>query len=89
MDDFYRMAWNEYLLKCYAWERMELEKWRKVRLIAFEARVGSHVDPKTLPRTIEQYMPLDKEKKKATNEAKELLRKEREEYLKRKKNEKK
>ena len=81
------MAWCEYLLKCYAWERMEREKWRKVRLIAFEARVGSHVDPKTLPRTIEQYMPLDGKKtvSRVPRSEIEALKREREQILKNKK----
>ena len=48
LEEFYDMPWCEYL-KCFAWARMEKEKWRHTRLIAFESRIGSHLDPKGLP----------------------------------------
>jgi hypothetical protein len=64
MDDFYSMPWNEYLIKCFAWARMEREKWKHTRLIAYEAKIGSHLNPKSLPRSIEAYMPLGKDGKK-------------------------
>ena len=81
LDEFYDMPWNEYLIKCFAWSRMEREKWRHTRLIAWEAKTGSHLDPKTLPKTIEQYLPIDGKSKRKRNEAfetaKEEMRKER------------
>lgn len=73
------MPWCEYLIKCFAWARMEKEKWRHTRLIAFESRIGSHLDPKGLPKSIDAYMPLDVKKKNPIFEqAKAELRKERE-----------
>ena len=73
------MPWCEYLIKCFAWARMEKEKWRHTRLIAFEARIGSHLDPKGLPKSIDAYMPLDvKRKNPIFEQAKAELRKERE-----------
>ena len=72
------MPWCEYLIKCFAWSRMEKEKWKHTRLIAYEARIGSHLDPKTLPKTIENYLPLETRKKnRKFDDAKEELRKER------------
>ena len=72
------MSWNEYLIKCFAWGRMEKEKWRHTRLIAYEARIGSHLDPKGLPKTIDSYMQLDtKKKNRKFDMAKEELRNER------------
>lgn len=73
MEEFYDMAWCEYLIKCQAWQRIEKEKWRHTRLIAFESKIGSHLNPKSLPRTIEKYLPLDgKRKRKVSKEIREL-----------------
>jgi hypothetical protein len=73
MEEFYDMPWCEYLIKCQAWQRIEKEKWRHTRLIAFESKIGSHLNPKSLPRTIENYLPLDgKRKRKVSNEIREL-----------------
>jgi hypothetical protein len=37
---------------------METEKWRRARMIGFNARIGSHIDPKHLPKSEEQFLPL-------------------------------
>lgn len=80
MEEFYDMPWCEYLIKCYAWKRMEKEKWKHTRLIAFESKIGPHLNPKTLPRSIENYMPLDGKKSKVSPEMRELYKKRMEEY---------
>lgn len=81
------MPWCEYLIKCYAWNRMETEKWKQARMIAFNARVGSHLDPKHLPKNEESFLPLQEtHRKKASKESLERLRQEREMFLKQKKN---
>lgn len=81
MEEFYDMPWCEYLIKCQAWQRIEKEKWRHTRLIAFESRIGSHLNPKSLPRTIEKYLPLDgKRKRKVSNEIRELYERRMAEY---------
>lgn len=75
------MAWNEYILKCFAWSRMERNKWEHTRLIAWESKVGSHLDYKTLPRSIEEYLPLGGQRSKTRSvehqQAMEALRRER------------
>lgn len=85
LEEFYDMPWCEYLIKCYAWERMERERWRHTRLIAYESRIGSHLNPKSLPTNIESYMPLERGKKKnkksqAVLDGLEQLKKERDEF---------
>lgn len=81
MDDLYTLSWNEYLIKCLAWQRMERAKWEHTRLIAFESKVGSHLDYKTLPRSIEDYLPLEGKQSKTKSvehqQAMEALRRER------------
>lgn len=43
---------------------MERDKWYHTRLIAFESMRGSHLASKSLPRSIDAYLPLDKNKSK-------------------------
>jgi len=44
LEDFYNMGWNEYLIKCYAYNRMTtnaaLERWQQTRFIAFHSRMA-------------------------------------------------
>ena len=56
-------------------------------MIAYEARIGSHLDPKSLPRTIEQYMPIDGKKtaSRVPRSEIEALKREREQILKKNK----
>ncbi len=72
LHDFYDMPWCEYLIKSYAYQRLEKEKYRHTRFIAFHALIGPHVPPKTLPKTIEQFMPLGDYQR--TNRASENLK---------------
>jgi hypothetical protein len=62
LEEFYEMPWCEFLIKSYAYSRMQEEKLRHTRLIAYSAQIGSHLDPKKLPRTIDQFMPIGNEK---------------------------
>ena len=62
LEEFYEMPWCEFLIKSYAYSRMQEEKLRHTRLIAYSAQIGSHLDPKKLPRSIDQFMPIGNEK---------------------------
>ena len=74
------MPWCEYLIKSVAYNRMAKEEWRKFRLVAYNARIGSHLDPKSLPRNEHDFMPIDKvEKSDALERTLEELRKARKE----------
>jgi len=77
------MAWNEYILKCFAWARMERNKWEHTRLIAWESKIGSHLDPKKLPKSIDSYLPLNgkqKRKSKVSDEMRALYEEELKKY---------
>ena len=37
---------------------MQEEKLRHTRLIAYSSQIGSHLDPKKLPRSIDQFMQI-------------------------------
>lgn len=64
LEEFWEMAWCEFLIKSYAYGRIQEEKLRHTRLIAYSAQIGSHLDPKKLPKSIEDFMPIDRKKKK-------------------------
>ena len=64
LEEFYDMPFCEFLIKSYAFNRMQNERLRHTRLIAFSAQIGSHLDPKKMPKSIEQFMPIGSERKK-------------------------
>ena len=43
---------------------MDKNDWYKVREIAYASLIGSHSDPKKLPKTKNNFIPLDLEDKK-------------------------
>lgn len=61
LEEFYEMPWCEFLIKSYAYNRMQEEKLRHTRLIAYSSQIGSHLDPKKLPRSIDQFMQIGNE----------------------------
>lgn len=61
LEEFYEMPWCEFLIKSYAYNRMQEEKLRHTRLVAYSAQIGSHLDPKKLPRSIDQFMKIGSE----------------------------
>jgi hypothetical protein len=52
------MSFAEFQIRLFAWERLEARAWDKVRFIAWFAMKGSHLDPKSMPKTITQFMKL-------------------------------
>ena len=91
LEEFYEMPWCEFLIKSYAYNRMQEEKLRHTRLVAYSAQIGSHLDPKKLPRSIDQFMKIGSEnnsdknsdnpdKKPIFDDMKELFRKRMSEY---------
>lgn len=87
LEEFYEMPWCEFLIKSYAYNRMQEEKLRHTRLVAYSAQIGSHLDPKKLPRSIDQFMKIgnEKEVEKSNKSAifddmKELFKKRMQEY---------
>jgi hypothetical protein len=48
------------------YKRAELNDWKKVREISYYSLIGSHMNPKRLPKSIQKFMPLEGEKKDKT-----------------------
>lgn len=64
-------------MKAQAYRRIEKEKWRRARLIAFYSMIGSHLDPKKLPKSEENWLRIDAPSRKQHNknlEALEIMR---------------
>ena len=60
--DVYDMSFAEFQIRLFAYKRMQLREWEKVRQIAWSATIGSHQDPKKLPKTIDKFMDLGNKK---------------------------
>jgi len=53
------MTFAEFQIRLFAYKRMQLRDWEKVRLIAWTALTGSHQESKKLPKSIDKFMSLD------------------------------
>lgn len=82
------MTFAEFQIRLFAYKRMELREWEKVRQIAWASLIGSHQDPKKLPKSIDKFMNLngDEIKKGVGAEQKENFLKAYKEYLNKKNN---
>ena len=83
------MTWAEFCIRQHAYRRMEKQSWYKVREIAYSAMIGSHMDPKKLPKSKELFIPLDggeKRQKQVTDVMRAAMKKAADDYNKNKKN---
>lgn len=70
----YKMSWREFQLRSIGFQRKEKNDWLKVREIAYNSLIGSHLDPKKIPKSKERYMPLDgNSEKKVSDKQKEMF----------------
>lgn len=83
LEEFYDMPFCEFRIKAYAYKRMQEERLRHTRMIAYYSAVGPHLDPKKLPKTIDEFMWIgDKPKKRSrvSDEMRELYKRRMDEY---------
>jgi hypothetical protein len=52
------MTLAEFNIRLFSYKRLERNKSILVREIAWAATIGSHLDPKKLPKTKEKFMPI-------------------------------
>ena len=57
------MSFAEFQIRLFAWSRMQDREWEKVRILAWYSMVGSHMDPRKMPKSITQFMKLGIDKK--------------------------
>jgi len=71
--EVYTMSWREFQLRAYAYTKSELNEWYKIREVAYSALIGSHINPKKLPKSKESFMPLGNAKaRRKVNEQQKL-----------------
>ena len=68
--DVYDMTFAEFQIRLFAYKRMQLEDWRKYRLVAYNALIAPYQDHKKLPKTMDKFMDLSgsKEQKRGVSE---------------------
>jgi len=77
------MTWAEFCIRQHAYRRIEKNDWYKVREIAYSSLIGSHVDPKKLPKSKEKFIPLDSVKNKMNiDRMKQIILQAKEKYIK-------
>jgi len=66
LDDVLDMSFAEFQIRLFAYKRIQLKEWEKVRFMGWCSTIGSHQDPKKMPKNINAFMPLDLDNKKVT-----------------------
>jgi len=64
----YKMTWAEYLIRVDGWKRRDQTEWYRAREIAWAALIGSHLDPKKLPKNKDDFIPIGTRKKKPVSD---------------------
>ncbi len=82
LEEFYDMPFCEFRIKAYAYKRMQEERLRHTRLIAYYSAIGPHLKSDSLPKSIDSFMQIgDKPRKsRVSDEMRELYRKRMDEY---------
>lgn len=57
------MSFAEFQIRLFAWKRCQEREWERTRLICWYSMIGSHMDPKKMPKSIQGFMSLDLDKK--------------------------
>jgi hypothetical protein len=89
LSDVYDITFAEFQIRLFAYKRIQLKEWEKVRFMAWCSTIGSHQDYKKLPKNIEKFLPLNENegsKNRVTDEQKENYLKAYGEYLNKVKN---
>ena len=63
LDTVYDMTWAEFQIRLFAFKRMELIEYSKMREMMWINYIAPHLDPKKMVKRKEQLMPLTNDKK--------------------------
>jgi hypothetical protein len=63
LDAVYDMTWAEFQIRLFAFKRMELTEYSKMRELMWINYIAPHLDPKKMVKKKEQLMPLTNDKK--------------------------
>jgi hypothetical protein len=53
------MSYAEFQIRLFAYKRVQLREWEKVRILAWYAMKGPHMNPKNMPKSLNQFIKLD------------------------------
>jgi len=80
------MTWAEFQIRAYGYNRMQEKEDLRTREIAWASLIGSHVNPKKLPKTKERFWQIGEKKNATINDSiKDRIKKAQDEYFKKKK----
>lgn len=74
------MTWAEFQIKAFAYNRMQDREDLRAREIAWASLVGSHINPKKLPKNKERFWSIGKKTSNVTESMMEAMRKAKEQY---------
>ena len=60
------MSFAEFQIRLFAWKRTQDREWEKIRLVAWYSLTGPHQNPKRLPKSMVNFLPLSIDKKENT-----------------------
>lgn len=59
MDFVYDMTWAEFQIRVFAYKRIDLYNWIKLRELMWTSYIAPHQNPKKMSKRKEQFLPLD------------------------------
>jgi hypothetical protein len=63
LEAVYDMTWAEFQIRLFAYKRMDLYDWEKLRDLMWITYISPNQDPKKMVKRKEQLLPLRKDKK--------------------------
>ena len=85
LDYVYSMTWAEFQLRAYAYNRMQDKEDLKFREVAWSSLIGSHANPKKLPKSKDKFWKIGKSKPQTISDnMKEAIKRAQQEYFKKK-----
>lgn len=78
------MTWAEFQIRAFAYRRMQEKKELLTREIAWSALIGSHYNPKKLPKTKDKFWQIGNKKKVSDSRMQDAIKAAQEEYFKEK-----
>ena len=63
LEAVYDMTWAEFQIRLFAYKRMDLYHWQKLRELMWINYIAPHQDPKKMAKRKETFLPLLGDKK--------------------------
>lgn len=63
LEAVYDMTWAEFQIRLFAYKRIDLYDWQKLREVMWTTYIAPHQDPKKMIKRKEIFLPLNNEKR--------------------------